>query len=253
MPDDKELITGITGSGQPSDLPQFQTAEYEHIPCTERCRICGNLLADEYFRVNSQMACAQCAGQAREGQPQDSHAAFLRALLLGVGAALVGLILYSTFAIVTGWTIGYLALAVGWLVAKAIMKGSNGIGGLRYQIAAVALTYIAISMSSVPIIISYAVKGQPSVHRQTVQAGAPDADEQSDEAQSASPEKEKKIDFGAAIRTLALYGIASPFLELQDPGHGIMGLIILFVGLSIAFRLTAARPLNVDGPFNVKG
>jgi hypothetical protein len=32
-----------------------------------------------------------------------------------------------------------------------------------------------------------------------------------------------------------------------------MGLVILFVGLSIAARLTAAKPLAVDGPFPVNG
>jgi hypothetical protein len=114
----------------PSDVPQFATAEYAHVPGTERCRICGNLIAGEYYRVNSQMACAKCATEARDGQPADSHAAFLRALLLGAGAAVLGLIVYSSFAIITGWTIGYIALLVGWLVAKAMMKGSNGMGAL---------------------------------------------------------------------------------------------------------------------------
>ncbi len=52
---------------------------------------------------------------------------------------------------------------------------------------------------------------------------------------------------------LALWGIASPFLELSDPAHGLIGLVILFVGLSIAFRMTAAKPLDVDGPYKVHG
>jgi hypothetical protein len=52
---------------------------------------------------------------------------------------------------------------------------------------------------------------------------------------------------------LALFGIASPFLELADPIHGLIGLVILFVGLSIAFRLTASKPLDVDGPYSVTG
>ena len=36
-------------------------------------------------------------------------------------------------------------------IEKAIMKGTNGIGGRRYQIAAVALTYAAVSLSAIPI------------------------------------------------------------------------------------------------------
>ena len=53
--------------------------------------------------------------------------------------------------------------------------------------------------------------------------------------------------------TLLLMGIASPFLELASPGAGLIGLVILFVGLSIAFRMTKARPLDVDGPYSVNG
>ena len=230
------------------------------MPGTERCRICGNLIAGEYYRVNAQMACAQCASEARSGQPKDSHAAFLRALLLGAGGALIGLVAYAGFAIVTGLTIGYVALLVGWLVAKAMMKGSNGVGGTRYQITAVALTYAAISLSSVPILISYAVKDRASHHAQTIQTSPSDAsaatsgqDEQSgsSQAQMDSDSQRPALSFGAAMGQLVLWGIASPFLELASPGSGLIGLVILFVGLSIAYRMTKARPLDVDGPFQV--
>jgi hypothetical protein len=45
-----------------------------------------------------------------------------------------------------------------------------------------------------------------------------------------------------------LIGIASPFLDLQNPTHGIIGLIILFVGLRFAWQFTAGRTLHVSGP-----
>jgi len=255
MPDNEELITGITGSALSSEVPQFSTAEYAHIPGTERCRICSGQIYGEYFRVNSQMACGKCAGEARDGQPSDSHAAFARALAMGAGAALLGLILYSTVAIVTGWTIGYVALAVGWLVAKAMTKGSNGMGGRRYQIAAVLLTYAAISLSSIPLLISYAVKDHSESTHQAASADASGSSAaNSNEAhQTGHPANSGSINWGAALAQLALWGLASPFLELADPAHGVIGLFILFIGLSIAFRLTASKPLDVDGPFSVTG
>ena len=222
MPDTEELTTGVTGSTQASAAPQFATAEYAHTPGTERCRICSGAIAGQYYRVNNQMACAQCGAQAAQGQPTDSHAAFARGLLMGLGGAVLGMALYATVVIVTGWSIGYLGLAVGWLVGTAIIKGSNGMGGRRYQAAAVVLTYLAISMSYVPVIISYLVK-----------AGRTD------------------INWSALAGRLALWGVASPFLKLKYGFSGVMGLVILFVGLSIASRLTAAKPLSVDGPFNV--
>ena len=59
-----------------------------------------------------------------------------------------------------------------------------------------------------------------------------------------------KIEYydGKAIGVLALLGIASPILELRDPVHGIIGLVILFVGIRFAWRFTAGRTFNVSGP-----
>jgi predicted lipid-binding transport protein (Tim44 family) len=234
-----------------ADVPQFATAEYAHVPGTERCRICGSFISGQYFRVNNQMACSTCAMQARDGQPKDSHAAFMRGLLLGCGAALLGLIFYAGFTIVTDFYIGYLALAVGWLVAKAITKGSNGMGGRRYQIAAVLLTYAAISVAAVPIAISSDLKEkkQAAQHQATASSSADDAD--ASEPADKPGEPRAATNLGGAVGTLLMIGLASPFLELQDPVHGLIGLVILFVGLRIAWRLTGARPLEVDGPYSV--
>jgi hypothetical protein len=266
MPDDKELIAGITGSSASPDVPQFSTAEYTHVPGTERCAICGNAVSGEYYRINGRMACTRCAGEARAGQPLDSHAAFVRALLLGAGAAVAGMAVYATFTIVTGWYIGYLALAVGWFVAKAMMKGSGGMGGRRYQIAAVLLTYGAISVAAVPIGITYAIKHKhQAAERQQSQAqanpfpgdaGAQDAGADQDQAQAppdAAPRRglSPPMALGQAIVGLILLGLASPFLELSDPVHGVIGLVILFIGLRIAYQMTKARALDVDGPFPV--
>jgi hypothetical protein len=50
---------------------------------------------------------------------------------------------------------------------------------------------------------------------------------------------------------LALFGLASPFLEVAgNPVGGLIGLVILFVGIRIAARITAARPAQVFGPFS---
>jgi hypothetical protein len=255
MPDNQELITGITVPPASSDVPQFSTAVYTNVPGSERCRICGNSIAGEYFRINSQMACGKCAAEARRGQLTDSHSAFARGLLLGAGAALLGLILYATFTIVTGLYLGYVALGVGWLVGAAIKKGASGIGGTRYQVAAVLLTYASISLASIPILISYSMKHHHARQQQTAQISATDSSSTSEtpgESVNAGTQQ-RHINWTAAIGQLAMWGIASPFLELQDPVHGLIGLVILFVGLRIAYRLTAAKALSVDGPYRVAG
>jgi hypothetical protein len=265
MPNDQEVNPEVAQPALASQMPQFATAEYAHVPGTERCRICSNLISGEYFRVNGQMACSKCAAEARDGQPVDSHAAFARGVLLGCGAAVLGLILFAAVAIITGWTIGYVSLAVGWLVGTAIIKGSNGMGGRRYQVAALLLTYFAISMAAIPIAISYYLKHQKPAEVRTQgtaepgqSATSPDADantpapDASSQAQTA-PKPKRQLNLGGLIGQLLFFGLASPFLELQKPFNGILGLVILFVGLRIAYRLTAARQLEVDGPYRVTG
>ncbi len=255
MPDYFEDITPdkvsvVPASAPPSGLPQFSTAEYAHVPGSERCRICSNFISGEYFRINNQMACSVCAGQAVAGQPQDSHAAFLRGLLLGVGAAVIGLILYATFTILTHLYFGYIALGVGWLVAKAIMKGSNGLGGRRYQIAAVLLTYAAISLAAIPVGLAYLAQHR-TTHPTVVANSSSLSPSETDDEPSTGPPSQRQINWPAVVGQLLIAGFASPFFALSNPLSGAIRLFILFIGLRVAWQLTAARALDVDGPYPV--
>jgi hypothetical protein len=252
MFESQDTQSSILAPSTNAETPQFSKAEYTGTPGSDRCGICGSSLTGQYYRVNAQMACATCAGQAKAGQPTDSHVAFARAALFGVGGALAGLALYSTVEIVTNMTIGYLALAVGWLVAKAMMTGSRGIGGTRYQVTAVLLTYFAISMAAIPVGISYLVSHRHDPAAQTQSDASPQtAEANSDSASTQGAAHDSSS--GHPILMLLLYGIASPFMELASPGSGLIGLVILFVGLSIAFRSTKAKPLVVDGPYALAG
>jgi hypothetical protein len=194
------------------------------------------------------MACEGCVQELQRRQPADSHAGYVRGILFGVGAAIVGMAGYAGFTILTGLYIGYVSLAVGWLVGRAIMLGSKGIGGRRYQIAAVILTYAAVSLAAVPIAISYQLKAKS--HSESVQ---PQQQQSATEAENSQPEQAQpkpKLSFGAAILQLLVIGLASPFLELQDPVHGIIGLVILMVGIRIAWQITTgSRRANIEGPY----
>lgn len=102
-----------------------------------------------------------------------------------------------------------------------MMKGSNGTGGKRYQITAMILTYAAVSLAAIPIALA---NGQGH-------AGS-------------SPS-------GASLLSWILVGLASPFLELQDPLHGGIGLVILFVGIQIAWKLTRGKGVaDIQGPYD---
>ena len=212
-------------------VPQFATAEFAPSSPTMTCAACRRPITGAYFQINSANACPECTRKLQAQMPTDSHATFVRALAFGVAGALAGFALYVIFALATGLVIGFVSLAVGFIVGKAMSFGSRGVGGRRYQIAAALLTYIAVSMSAVPIAIH-----QMREHRAQTQSSA-----------TAAPAS-APINIPKAIGVLALLGIASPLLELQDPVHGLIGLVILFVGIRFAWRFTAGRTLAVSGP-----
>jgi hypothetical protein len=191
------------------DTPQFSTAEYAP-------------LTTEYYRVRGQAACASCADAARHQQSNPSdNAAFTRALLFGIAAAIVGLAGYSAFTIATSFYVGYVALGVGYIVAKAMKVGSGGLGGRPYQITAALLTYLAIALAEVPIALWQFRARIPSGHMLVV-----------------------------AIRLLPI-GLTSPIREMRSPIHGLINIIILWIGLKIAWRGTAATTPAVEGPFRL--
>lgn len=248
-----------------SGTPQFGTAEYNSKPGSDVCKSCNQALGGTYFRVNGALACPNCAQQLKDKLPKDSHAAFVRGLLFGVGGALLGLIIYAAFGIITGLMLGYISLAVGYVVGKAIKTGSRGLGGRRYQVAAVLLTYIAVSMAAVPIGISQILKHNKQVRHSQVQTPpAAQSDSTSEGLSSGDPSasvpptpspssqavhKRQAISLTKAAGMLLFAGLTSPFLELSDPFHGVIGLIILFVGIRIAWKLTEGKQVEVLGPF----
>lgn len=212
MPDPVNLAPGRgedLSSAAPT--PQFLKAEYGSQARAQVCAICGKPIGVRSYVVDAKLACAQCASAGGAKLGDDSHAVFVQSLIFGAGAAVLGLVVYATFTILTHFYFGYVALAVGWLVAKAMMTGSKGVGGTRYQVAAVLLTYAAISLASIPILVA-----------RTLQSG-------------------EAVDWSNVAGQLVTWGIASPFLELQRGVSGAIGLVILFVGLRIAYRMTAAR------------
>jgi len=237
--------------------PQFATADYAG--SGDVCKSCKQAISGAYYRINGSLACERCTKQLQSQLPKDSHAAFVRALTFGIGAAIVGLIGYAAFGIITGIRIGYISLAVGWLVGKAMRAGSRGIGGLRYQVAAAAFTYAAVALAAIPVYFSQISKDKaarpPQVKTAPANPGVPADDAERDDSGpsrgTATPAQEAKprVNPFKALGLLTLLGLASPFLELQDPFHGAIGLVILFVGMRFAWQQTGTPKIDVVGPF----
>jgi hypothetical protein len=53
----------------------------------------------------------------------------------------------------------------------------------------------------------------------------------------------------ADVALLVVRGLASPFLRVEDNPMAVIGLLILFVGIRIAWQMTAEATPSVIGPF----
>lgn len=171
------------------NLPQFDRAEYT---------VADPQVVNSYEPLGSDW-----------NEQRTESALFTHALLYGIGAAILGSVLYAAFTIVTHIEIGYVAIGVGYLVGKAMLAATKGVGGRRYQIAAAALTYLSVSMAFVPETLY-------GLHKR----GIPMA----------------RIT-GRGWTMLAGYGVASPFLGLGEGVGGLIGLFILFIGIRAAWGL----------------
>jgi hypothetical protein len=222
-----QLASARSHSAANSFLPQFPSADYgkaSRIYCDQ----CSHSIYSQYFRVNGQKICKDCAEQIRLGISTPSHGSLVGAFVLGIVGASVGCVLYSSIAVNTEWTVGYLALVVGWIVGRTAIAGARGVGGVRVQIIAASLTYAAIALSALPALLRAAFSSPESVAN--------------------SPAK-----WGNRLTELVTSGLGAPFQGLSNNTFNAgMGLLTLFCSLTIAWQLTRIKPLIVSGPFDLK-
>ena len=131
------------------------------------------------------------------------------AIVYGAGAAVAGAFGYALIGL-SGFMVSIVAIGMGWLIAKAMMAASKGVGGRPFQIAAVILTYFSVTLGQTLDVYWF---------NRAELAGAP---------------------FGELVSIFAPRLLASPFLRLQSNGiSGAIGLLILFIGLRTAWQLAA--------------
>jgi len=139
----------------------------------------------------------------------------------------------AVIAYVTKMQFALVAIAVGYLVGKAVRMGAGGLGGRRCQVLAVILTWLGITMSYVPE-ISRSLQGKASQ-----QATAAEAGEQSDTGKSLTL-------VGWTI--VILLALVSPFFILAEGFSGIINALIIVFGLTQAWRLTGVNRRQLVGP-----
>jgi hypothetical protein len=219
----------------PSDDLQFERAEYAD-PNAKRCAICKNAIADSYYQLAGHDVCPACAVRFRDANRPGGHAELVRSTLFGLAGAAAGWALYATVSAVSHMQFSILAIAVGWLVGKAMRKGSNGAGGRKFQIVAVLLTYAAITTSYIPEVFIAAGKRAKAEQNSAVTTAPP----------RVTPGQVAKA-------TVALVAIcfAAPFLGIAS-GSGILNVIIIGIGLMQAWRAMRVVQAHLAGPYSVQ-
>jgi hypothetical protein len=224
------------------DTLQFRKAEFAG--GGPQCAACKETIAAEYYRLSTgATVCPNCAAQVQQQLKAPSHAAFMRGILYGAGMALACCIGYAAILMITGFEIGLVAILVGYLVGTAVRKGSQGFGGRRCQLAAVALTYLSITFSYVPVGIQQYRKQQ-----QSKSANPSKAEPQKQDVKQAAPPVTVGS-FFLAVLLLTGLAVVSPFLELTNGLGGLLGIFIIFLGLQRAWAITGRADVQVHGPF----
>jgi hypothetical protein len=192
---------------------QFERAEFGAAPGARNCTGCHQPSAGTYFDVNGQPFCEACTTSIRQAHGDSpGGAAFGRALGAGLAAGAIGSSLFYLVAKISGYQLSIIAIAVGFLVGRAVRWATGGRGGVTYQVLAVALTYAAIAFSWVPFL---AEREPGSLGALAVVLQTP------------------------SILTLPIViGLERPF-----------SLLILGIGLWEAWKFTARVPLAISGPF----
>jgi hypothetical protein len=251
---------------------QFDRAE---IPGQEsrQCGGCQAVITDEYFEANGQILCAACAGgidQMLLGKGS-RFGRYSRAWLFGSGAALLSSAIYYAIVQITGYELAIVSIAIGVFVGRAVKKGSGGRGGWRYQALAAVLTYMAIVLTNLPLVLreiatlkdkrqatssvvvaeaakpgsaTSAAEGQPASEPAAAVSSAEPDDT------TASTDEEMPRPFALLIGVVVLIGfaLAAPVLAGVD---NIIGLLIIGFGVWEAWRVNRRIELQIAGPHSL--
>ncbi len=220
------------------------------------CSLCQVPIGDQYFTVASAFVCVRCEGLHRNAGPLGSaFSRFGGSVALGSVAAVVASAVWMAVTELTGYEIGLIAIAVGWIVATAVQLGNRGVGGAPYQVLAVFLTYTAIVMTYVPFLLaeidSQSLSESGSQIERPTPGDAPDGEAlpEAEFAQSeATEENPSELTDAVVLIVVILTAYARPFLAGFENA---IGILIIGFALYQAWKMTVKRVIVWDGPFQV--
>jgi hypothetical protein len=207
-----------------NDELQFATAEPAAggpaaMSAGQACLGCGRPIVGEYFALGDRLLCPSCCAQVQAPPVGSPFGRFVSAALMGLGAGLLGALVWFAVRRFAHLQIGLIAVLVGYMVGKAVRKGSGGRGGPGYQVLAVALTYACIAANYMPDIYQAIMENADKPNSPIV----------------------------VAVSAFA-FSLALPFLA---GAKNIIGLLIIGFALWEAWKFTRRRVLPITGPYRI--
>jgi hypothetical protein len=240
----------------PLEVPRFDVAQAVTPVGTAPCAECRSRIVDTYFEWDGKVICAACQPRLAANVASPTTGSVVRAIGLGLAAAIAGTALYYALTAVTGRDLAWAMIPVGFGIGKAVRFGSGGRGGRRYQWLAACLTYATIASTYVPFVTSgfgdrtpaaIAAAEAPAVASPTSSALASAGSATSTPPAAAAPIPVTRPG-PAHLAALLLLATAAPVLV----GFGnILGITITIVAVIVAWRLNRAVPEAIAGPFQV--
>jgi hypothetical protein len=125
------------------------------------CALCRTAIDSVYHFANAQVICPPCRAklEGHGGDEISSASRFFRAALLGSAAAVAGSLVYWAVLAIANMQLSLISILVGFMVGRAVQRGSRNRGEALYQVLAVGLTYLSIAISFVPLIVQEASRG----------------------------------------------------------------------------------------------
>lgn len=279
-PDESSHESGST------DPLQFDVAENTApgggaTAASSTCTQCEGAITASYYQLNGLVICPRCRG-ALDTAEGSRWRRVLTAAGLGLLAAIGGSVVYFAIAALTGYEFGLVAIAVGYVVGRAVHKGSRGRGGWAYQTLAIVLTYFAIVSTYVPLAVREfrANPAQADSLRialakgdSLAKADSLDDDEEEEDStatavadselvatQAGSPAKAgstaragQPIRLGAGMVILGLLALLAfaAVAPILAGFSNIIGLVIIFFAVFQAWSLNKRVPLEITGPYRV--
>lgn len=225
------------------------------------CASCHGPIAVDYYDLNGNQVCRTCRVRLLQAaETPTGMGALARAGVFGIGAMIAGAVLYYAVIAITDFEIGLVAIAIGYMVGYAVRAGARG-GGRRFQVLAVVLTYLSVSLAYAGLAIGAAIQspaGTDAVAKDTRSEAEPTA---GPAVGNAAPEtvasdavSEPTQETGTLTGLFFLLGfsLAIPVMVVFTtlPGGLISGAIIAF-GMMQAWRMTASPVLDFLGPYKI--